>query len=171
MKYIVLFIVVLLLLLKYPISQCYAIGSIREFLFPPKDLYVSIVERPIDVGREGSLDLGEVTFKYKGLYAVGIAYDKSLNDDDIHWKKRPLDLGIRISFYNNGKILYSKESTAEYNPYWGKNDNGVLMVYFNYPKDVKVKQVSCAVEVITVDQAFAKTFKSCRVFIRKQSEL
>ncbi len=171
MKYFLLSLLILTILLTYQVSSCDAINSIREFLFPPKDLFQPLIEVPIDVSSTKEVNVGEIKFKYKGLYALGISYGKDIDDKKLHWKKYSLKLRLNIKFYANNKLIFEKGSTKDYTPYWGTDDNGIDIIYFNYPKDISEHKLMCTVEVVIPDRELNEQHKPLKLHISKQSEL
>jgi hypothetical protein len=171
MKYFLLSLLIFFVSFTYPISNCDAISSIREFFFPPKDLFHSLVEAPIDISSTNKINLGEIKFKYKGSYALGISYKKDIDDKKLHWEKYSLKLRLNIKFYADNKLIFEKESTENYSPYWGQEDNGIHIIYFNYPKDISRRKLMCTVEVVTPDRELNEQYKPFKLFIRRNSGL
>lgn len=168
---IVFIILIAVTLLRIPISKGKFLKQARllvQLFCPPKDLFDLVVDKEIDVTNLNNPQSFKFKIKYIGPYTGGILLEKF--SDDLYRKKYELQLRIKLDFYNDNKLLISKE-TSNYSPFYGRRGDGLMLFEFKSPEDIPIDaEIICKSTILATDEYLSQQYGSMRLYIQKESE-
>jgi len=144
-------------------------GTLTRAIFPPSDLYDTVVKREIDIVEKGYKDSFIFKLKYSGLYSIGVLFDKF---PVIYDKKsyNKLSLRLRIEFFDQDKLIFSKKTGKPILSFASKDGNGLWLARFYSSDKIPLgRNIKCKIEVLTSD-FFFEQYGISRFFIKKASE-
>lgn len=135
--------------------------------FPPKDLYLLLAKVKVDFNQ------GECTLKenfihtYPGRYEFGLILENTPNDfyfnKDLHY----LASDMKVVFLINGKIIKSYMLSGEFDPFIGKDENGLILGVYNCPTDLPLDTLVTA-EITIVGTSSSDNGKQLASFYIKK---
>lgn len=165
-------ILVTVTLLRVPISKGKVFKQVRlwvQLFCPPKDLFDLVVNKEIDVTNLNNLQSFEFKIKYVGPYTGGILLEKF--SDDLYRKRYELRLRIKLDFYNDNKLLISKETSNAYSPFYGSKGDGLMLFEFKSPEDIPIDtEITCKSIILATDEYLSKQYGPMRLYMQKESE-
>lgn len=136
--------------------------------FPPKGLYNYLACEELNIREAGSIQRLVFENRYAGRHEAGIV----LTSFPVElYRNHRVTLGLRVSFYSEGRLLLSRLVDSEYTPFLGKKDNGFTALIYRAPSDLPLrKPIVCEVEVVKPDQALADAYGPIKFYVRKMSD-
>ncbi len=169
---IVFIILIAVTLLRIPISKGKILKQARllvQLFCPPKDLFDLVVDKEIDVINLNNPRSFKFKIKYIGPYTGGILLEKF--SDDLYREKYELQLRIKLDFYNDNKLLISKETSNNYSPFYGRRGDGLMLFEFKSPEDIPIDtEITCKSTILATDEYLSQQYGSMRLYIQKESE-
>lgn len=142
-----------------------------EFLvqsfFPPKDLYRLLAKVEIDF-KQGELTLKEnFSHKYPGRYEFGLILENTPNDFYFNKDLHHLTSDMKVVFLVNGKKNKSYVLSGEFDPFIGKDGNGLILGVYNCPADLPIDKL-VTVEITIVGTSSSDKIKQLASFYIKK---
>jgi len=165
-KAIILFCFVLLVSLFF--YKAFVIRSFTQinFLFPPKDFWLSKKIETIKLTELGLIAEFDVEPKYPGQYVLTAHINKPLPIGRVY----ETNFGIKIQVIQNRQII-NEDVVDTFSGFWGKERSGLTLKRFELPNDWNVgKVVKIRVLLTETDNEFEKKYGTLTLFFEKGSD-
>jgi len=135
--------------------------------FPPKDLYRPLVKMVVDF-KLGEFALREnFIHKYPGRYEFGLILEDTPNDFYFNKDLHSLSSEMKVVFSVNGKKIKSYMLSGVFDPFLGKEGNGLILGVYNCPTDLPIDNL-VTVEITIVGTSSSDKDKQRAIFYVKK---
>jgi hypothetical protein len=146
------------------------IEYVVKSFFPPKDLYRLLTKVEVDF-KQGEFTLKEnVIHKYPGRYEFGLILQDKPNDFYFNKNLHHLTSDMKVVFFVNGVKYKSYMLSGEFDPFIGKDGNGLILGVYNCPIDLPIDKLVTVEITIFGTSSSDKIKQLASFYIKKFSD-
>jgi len=167
----VLMLIVLAYVLRMPALQGrlgVSLRAIYELFWPTADLWLPLIDEPIDVAMAGAAISRELKIQYPGYYTLGLRVAKRVPNPVPTPQSKPT---LRVSFTQNGKEVKGFDIGPQLqSPWWRAEEWGFEMARFWAPGDLPAhERLTLTASVAYPSEAFAARNGATAIWLQKLS--